>query len=64
MVYICPTCSKEFDTEELIRSHFLQCWKEQHPYHKSKDAPRGKDVTKREVNDDVMNFFNSFSEVR
>lgn len=64
MVYICPTCGKEFDIESKIQKHFLQCWKEQHPYHKSKDAPRGKDVTTREVNDDVMNFFNSFNEVK
>lgn len=64
MVYICPTCGKEFDIESKIQKHFLQCWKEQHPYHKSKDAPRGKDVTTREVNDDVINFFNSFSEVK
>lgn len=63
-MYICPLCKQEFNKEKDIRSHFTSCWKEQHPYHKSKDAPRGKDVTTREVNDDVMNFFNSFSEVK
>lgn len=58
-MFICPTCSKEFKTEEMIRSHFLSCWQEVHPYHKSKDAPRSADIVTREVNDDVMNFFKS-----
>ena len=56
-MYICPTCSKEFNTELAIQKHFLLCWKEQHPYHKSKSAPRGKDVETREINDDIMAFF-------
>lgn len=56
-MFVCPTCGKEFDKEERIQKHFLQCWKEQHPYHKGKDAPRGKDIITREVNEDVMNFF-------
>lgn len=58
-MFICPTCSKEFNTEEAIQKHFLQCWKEQHPYHKSKSAPKGEDVTTREVSNDIANFFNS-----
>ena len=57
MIYICPTCNKEFNTEETIQKHFLACWKETHPYHKSKDAPRSEDIVTREVNDDVLNFF-------
>lgn len=56
-MFICPTCFKEFNTEDAIRSHFLSCWQEQHPYHKSKDAPRSKNIVTREANDDVMNFF-------
>ena len=63
-MFICPTCGKEFKTEEMIRRHFLQCWYEQHPYHKSKDAPRSNDIETREVNEDVLNFFNSFNEVK
>jgi len=58
-MFICPTCGKEFHTEDLIRSHFLSCWKEQHPYHKSKDAPHSADITTREVSDGMMNFFES-----
>ena len=61
-MYICPTCHKGFQTEEMIRKHFLTCWKEQNPFHKSKSAPRGEDVETRKINDDVINFFNSFKE--
>lgn len=56
-MYICPTCLKEFNTEQAIQKHFLTCWKKQHPYHKSKDAPRSKDIVTREINDNVMEFF-------
>lgn len=63
-MFICPTCGKEFNNEELIRSHFLACWKEQHPYHKSKSAPRSKDVVTREVNNDIINFFKEINDGR
>ena len=56
-MYICPTCSKEFYTEQEIQKHFLTCWKEQHPFHKSKSAPHSEDIEVRQVNDDVMKFF-------
>lgn len=56
-MYICPTCEKEFNTEEMIRKHFLSCWREIHPYHKSKSAPRSKDIVTREVSNDIANFF-------
>ena len=46
-MYVCPTCSK------------LKCWKEIHPYHKSKDAPRSENIITREVSNDIMDFFNS-----
>lgn len=59
-MFICPTCNKKFDTEQMIQKHFLSCWKELHPYHQSKSAPRSADVITREVNDDITNFFNSF----
>ena len=58
-MYICPVCEKEFNTESMIQRHFLSCWKEQHPYHKSKSAPHSVDIETREVNNDVLNFFNS-----
>ena len=59
-MYICPTCNREFTTEENVVKHFLKCWKEKNPNHQSKPAPRSPDINTREVNDDVMNFFNSF----
>ena len=52
-MYICPTCHRRFQEEQKLTKHFLSCWKEQHPFHQSKPAPKGKDI---------MNFFNSFKE--
>ena len=59
-MYICPTCKREFPTENDVVKHYLKCWKEKNPCHKSKSAPRSEDVNTREVNNDVMNFFSSF----
>lgn len=59
-MYICPTCKKEFDIEDKVVKHFLSCWKNTHPYHKSKSAPRSENIVTRQINDDVVNFFNSF----
>ena len=61
-MYICPTCNKSFEKEEILQRHFLNCWKEQHPFHKSKPAPRSKTIETRQVNDDIANFFNSLKE--
>lgn len=63
-MFICPTCNKEFNTELAIQKHFLSCWKEKHPYHKSKSAPRSKDIITKEVNDDIMNFFERLNNAR
>ena len=56
-MYICPECKREFGSEEGIRKHFLSCWREQHPGHKSKDAPSSEDIITRQANDDVFSFF-------
>ena len=56
-MFVCRTCNKKFNTEELIQKHFLQCWKEQHPYHKGRSAPHSEDIVTREMNDEVANFF-------
>lgn len=61
-MYICPTCNRGFSTEEGVAKHFLSCWKEQNLYHQSKPAPRSEDINTMEMNDDVMNFFNSFKQ--
>jgi hypothetical protein len=59
-MFICPTCKRKFEKEENLTKHFLICWREQHPFHKSKEAPREEDIETREVNEDILNFFNSF----
>ena len=58
-MYICPTCAKEFSEEEVLVKHFLKCWKEKQPNQKSKPAHRSADKNTKEVNKDVLNFFNS-----
>ena len=59
-MYICPTCNKGYENEEVLASHFLQCWREHNPNHKSKPAPCKGNINKREINDDVLNFFARF----
>lgn len=59
-MYICPTCNKQFTNEDILVKHFNKCWKEQNINHRPKDAPRSEDITTRTINDDVINFFNSF----
>ena len=59
-MYICPTCSKEIESEEVLVKHFLKCWKEKNPCHQAKSAPRSEDINTREVSDDIANFFGSF----
>ena len=63
-MYICPICKKEFEKEESIRSHYLSCWKKTHPVHKSKSAPRSKDVITRRENNDITNFFKGLNNGR
>lgn len=59
-MYICPTCGKTFQEEEVLTKHFLKCWKEEHPYHKSKSAPRSEDVNMRQASNDMLAFFEGF----
>lgn len=56
-MYICPTCGNTFATEKMITRHFLKCWREHNPNHKSKPAPCKGNTTQREMNDDVVSFF-------
>lgn len=58
-MYICPICLREFESPDEIAKHSLPCWKEHNPHHKSKPAPRGEDITEREVSDATLNFFAS-----
>ena len=59
-MYFCPTCGKQSDTEDALVAHYLKCWKEKNPNHKSKSAPRSEDINTVEVSDDILNFFSSF----
>ena len=59
-MFICPTCKREFAKEEMIAKHFLSCWKEHKPNHRSKDAPSSESIVTREVNSDIENFLANF----
>lgn len=59
---ICPECNRGFETEKDIVKHFSICWKYNHPHHKSAPAPHIEDIEIRQINADIMNFFNSFKE--
>ena len=59
-MYICPTCEKQFNTEEILTKHFLKCWKDKNPNHRSKAAPRSEDINTKEITSEISDFFNSF----
>ena len=59
-MYICPVCNKEIKEEDVLVKHFLKCWKDKNPHQRAKLAPRSEDINTREVNDDIVDFFNSF----
>lgn len=57
---ICPTCGRKF-TEEQMKKHTMNCWREANPFHITKHAPQGETIETREVSEDVMNFFSVFA---
>ena len=59
-MYICPTCNHSFKTEEILTKHFLKCWKDRNPNHRSKSAPRSEDINTKEITSEISDFFNSF----
>lgn len=61
-MYICPTCKQEFVTEDLAVKHYLKCWRDKNPCHKSKSAPRSEPIIIRKVNTEITNFFNAFQQ--
>lgn len=63
-MYICPVCKCEFEDEKESRMarHFLKCWKENNPNHKSNTIEPSETIETREVNNDVMNFFKDLQE--
>jgi len=56
-MFVCLTCGQEFKAEESMQKHFLACWKEQHPYHKSKPMKDSPSISARKMNDDMKKFF-------
>lgn len=63
-MYICPICKCEFEDEKESRMarHFLKCWKENSPNHKSNTIEPSETIETRKINDDVMNFFKDLQE--
>lgn len=59
-MFICPTCNKKCATKEEIKKHSMACWRKANPHYKSKSAPQGETITTKEVDNDILNFFNSF----
>ncbi len=59
-MYICPTCKKKYSTEIEIKKHNMICWKKANPHHKSKSAPQGETIITKEINNNILDFFNSF----
>lgn len=57
MTYVCPTCYKEYKTEQEVTKHFLKCWRSDNPHCKSKPAPRSADITLVVANEEVQKFF-------
>ena len=60
IMYICPTCNKQFIKEEELVRHMSKCWREKNPHLRSKPAPRSEDINTRNVNNEIENVFNSF----
>ena len=56
-MFICPTCKKEFVSETNFTKHFLKCWKEKNPNHKSKEAPHSEDIVQKQINSEIIDFF-------
>lgn len=61
-MYVCPICNKEYPTEEAVAKCFLQCWKENNPIHKSKNAPRTEDRVERQCTQEIEDFFKGLEE--
>lgn len=56
-MFLCSSCGRAFYSEGELTDHFLKCWKEQHPFHNSKPAPRSADINTREATADITKFF-------
>lgn len=57
---ICPVCKRKISSEQVAVRHYLACWKENNPYHTSKEAPHSENITTRSINSDVDAFFKEY----
>lgn len=60
-MYICPICKCEFEDEKESRMarHFLKCWKENNPNHKTNNIEPSETIEIRKENKDITDFFAS-----
>lgn len=60
-MYICPICKCEFENEKESRMsrHFLKCWKENNPNHKTNSIEPSETIEIRKENKDITDFFAS-----
>lgn len=60
-MYICPICKYEFEDEKESRMsrHFLKCWKENNPNHKTNSIEPSETIETRKDNKDITDFFAS-----
>lgn len=60
-MYICPICKCEFEDEKESRMarHFLKCWKENNPNHKTNSIEPSETIETRKENKDIADFFAS-----
>lgn len=63
-MYICPTCNKQFDTAEKVAKHSLKCWKEHNPNHISKPAPHSDNIINRQMDNNILNFFEGLQQCK
>ena len=58
-IYICPICICEFEDEKESRMsrHFLKCWKENNPNHKTNSIEPSETIETRKENKDITDFF-------
>ena len=60
-MYICPICKCEFEDEKESRMsrHFLKCWKENNPNHKTNSIEPSETIEIRKKSKDITDFFAS-----
>lgn len=55
-MYYCINCNKQFNSREGVISHFLKCWVNTHPTHKSQPAHQSSEIIIEKNNEEILNF--------